>query len=132
VDDEDECMFEDDAHVFIQDDPDSSAGFSDKGEGVVRVLYDGESYCARLVILVEEEIVAEHLVAVETLLEPKGERTYEWIGVCNFESPTKSKIKVTFNNDEAYENFSSVMADGLEFAEQAGITENVLMDESGY
>lgn len=43
--------------------------FSDKGEATVRVLYDGESYCARLVILNDGETIAEHLVAAETLLE---------------------------------------------------------------
>lgn len=36
---------------------------------MVRVLYDGESYCARLVLIVDGEAIAEHLVAAETTLQ---------------------------------------------------------------
>ncbi|CAL8110487.1 unnamed protein product [Orchesella dallaii] len=134
VDDEEEdCMFEEDAHIFIKENADSAEEFVDKGEGVVRVMYDGESYCARLVIAVNGENIAEHLVAVETVLEASGDRTYEWAAICSFDSPVKSRIKATFVDEDAYLSFQTIMADSLEYAEQVGVTEAILLeDPSGY
>lgn len=43
--------------------------------------------------------------------QPIDHLTYQWSGICGDETSIKSNIKATFNNDEAFQSFSAVMAD---------------------
>jgi len=42
------------------------ADYEDKGEVNLRLIYDSDQYCARVVMTAGDEILVEHFIAVET------------------------------------------------------------------
>jgi hypothetical protein len=128
-DEEEDTMFVSEGHAFYKSQSESG-DYEDFGEGQVKIVYDGDHFCARFLFVSsseDEEQYVDHIIAAETQIKSSEENAFEWDCICyNGDRASKGRVKVKFPDQQAFDSFASAMSDSVDIAMQAGVTEEDL------
>ncbi|CAG7835171.1 unnamed protein product [Allacma fusca] len=126
---EEDTMFVSEGHAFYKT-QDENGDYADYGEGQVKIVYDGDHFCARFLFVSssdDDDLYVDHIIAAETQIKSTDENAFEWNCVCyNGDRASKGRVKVKFPDQQAFDSFASAMSDSVDIAMQAGVTEEDL------